>query len=183
MLRPARDSDRDVVLRWRNHPEVRAVSLTRHEITPQEHAAWWGRTVVDLDDRVDPESRVLIYERRDIPSGVVTFFDLDRANASGSWGYYLDLVGLEESGQLLMAWIEIQREAIRYAFEELGLTILQGEVVASNTAVRQLNRRHRFEELDTYQRDIDGTPTDVIRIQLRAQDWASRRGAAESGTS
>lgn len=177
MLRPVRDSDRDVVLRWRNHPEVRAVSLTQHEITPQEHAAWWGRT------QLDSSSRVFIYERRGIPSGVVTFFDLDGTNASGSWGYYVDLVGLQESGQLLMAWIEIQREAIRYAFEELGLTILQGEVFASNTAVRQLNRRHRFEELDTYQRDIDGTPTDVIRIQLRAQDWASRRSTAESGTS
>jgi UDP-4-amino-4,6-dideoxy-N-acetyl-beta-L-altrosamine N-acetyltransferase len=176
MLRPARDADRDVVLRWRNHPDVRAVSLTQHEITPQEHTAWWERTLVD------PSSRVLIYERRDVPSGVVTFFDLDETTATGWWGYYLDAVGLGASGQLLMAWIEIQREAIRYAFDELGLTTLQGEVFASNEAVRQLNRRHRFTELETYQRDVDGTPTDVIRVQLRAQDRPSRRSTGKSGT-
>ena len=176
MLRPARDANRDVVLRWRNHPDVRAVSLTQHEITPQEHTAWWERTLVD------PSSRVLIYERRDVPSGVVTFFDLDETTATGWWGYYLDAVGLGASGQLLMAWIEIQREAIRYAFDELGLTTLQGEVFASNEAVRQLNRRHRFTELETYQRDVDGTPTDVIRVQLRAQDRPSRRSTGKSGT-
>ena len=176
MLRPARDSDRDVVLRWRNHPDVRAVSLTQHEITPEEHAAWWARTLVD------PSSRVLIYERRDVPAGVVTFFDLDESAGSGWWGYYLDAVGLGATGQLLMAWIEIQREAISYAFDEIGLAVLQGEVFASNEAVRQLNRRYRFAELETYQRDVDGTPTDVIRVQLTAEAWASRRSAGKSGT-
>ena len=35
MLRPALDSDRDLVLGWRNHPEVRAVSLTQHEIAQE----------------------------------------------------------------------------------------------------------------------------------------------------
>lgn len=176
MLRPARDADRDVVLQWRNHPDVRAVSLTQHEITIEEHAAWWGRTLVD------PGSRVLIYERRDVPSGVVTFFDLNETTRSGWWGYYLDGVGLGASGQLLMAWIEIQREAIAYAFDELGLTILDGEVFASNEAVRQLNRRHRFTELETYQREVDGTPTDVIHIQLSAHDWAARRSTRKNGT-
>lgn len=176
MLRPAHDADRDVVLQWRNHPDVRAVSLTQHEITAAEHAAWWGRTLVD------PGSRVLVYERREVPSGVVTFFDLDETTRSGWWGYYLDVSGLEAGGQLLMAWIEIQREAIRYAFDELGLELLSGEVFAGNEAVRQLNRRHRFTEVETYQREIDGTPTDVIRVQLRAEDRAAPSGTGKSGT-
>jgi len=167
MLRPARHSDRDVVLVWRNHPDVRAVSLTQHEISLEEHAGWWART---LDD---PTSRVLIYERRDVPAGVVTFFDLDQASGSGWWGYYLDTVGLEAAGQLLMAWIQIQREAIRYAFDELGLATLDGEVFANNEAVRAFNRRNHFTECETYQRDVDGIPTDVIRVRLTAADRAS----------
>ena len=61
----------DAVLRWRNHPQVRAASLTRHEIGTEEHAAWWKAALVD------PARRVLVYERRDVPSGVVTFFDID----------------------------------------------------------------------------------------------------------
>jgi len=176
MLRPADDADRDAVLRWRNHPDVRAVSMTQHEITPEEHAAWWARTLAD------PSRRVLIYERRDVPSGVVTFFDLDETTDSGWWGYYLDNVGLEAGGQLLMAWIQIQREAVRYAFDELGLATLEGEVLASNESVRQLNRRHRFTEVETYQRDVDGISTDVIRVRLHAADRASNNNIGEGGT-
>lgn len=177
MLRPATDADRDAVLRWRNHPDVRAASLTRHEISAEEHAAWWKAALVD------PARKVLIYERREVPSGVVTFFDIDPDARSAWWGYYLDGDGLDASGQLLMAWIEIQREAVRYAFDELGLDLLEGEVLASNEAVRRLNRRQGFTEVDTSQRNIDGESNDVIRIQLRAADARQRQNQARKGTS
>ena len=45
------------------------------------------------------------------------------------------------------AWIDIQRKAIRYAFEELSVRTLEGEVLAANDAVRRLNRRHGFAEV------------------------------------
>jgi UDP-4-amino-4,6-dideoxy-N-acetyl-beta-L-altrosamine N-acetyltransferase len=175
VIRLATDADRDAVLRWRNHPQVRAASLTRHEIGAQEHAAWWKAALAD------PARRVLVYERREVPAGVVTFFDLDPGPRSGWWGYYLDGDGLEAAGQLLMAWIEIQREAVRYAFDELGLELLEGEVLASNEAVRSLNRRQGFTEVSSYQRDIDGEPNEVVRIQLRAATAKQRQ--ARKGTS
>lgn len=40
-LRPATDADMLTVLRWRNHPEVRQVMFTTHEIAEAEHRAWW----------------------------------------------------------------------------------------------------------------------------------------------
>ena len=54
MLRPAAEADRDRVLAWRNHPQVRAVSLTQHEITPAEHAAWAqvGALILNLSEFV-----------------------------------------------------------------------------------------------------------------------------------
>ena len=177
MIRPATDADRDAVLRWRNHPDVRAASLTRHEISPEEHAAWWKAALAD------PARKVLIYERREVPAGVVTFFDIDPDARSAWWGYYLDSDGLEATGQLLMAWLEIQREAVRYAFAELELELLEGEVLASNEAVRRLNRRQGFSEIDTYSRDIDGEPSDVVRIQLRAADAKPQQVQARKGTS
>jgi UDP-4-amino-4,6-dideoxy-N-acetyl-beta-L-altrosamine N-acetyltransferase len=175
VIRPATDADRDAVLRWRNHPDVRAASLTRHEISAEEHAAWWKAAMAD------PARRVLVYERRELPAGVVTFFDIDPDARSAWWGYYLDGDGLEATGQLLMAWIEIQREAVRYAFDELGLDLLEGEVLASNEAVRNLNRRQGFTEIGSYQREIDGEPGEVVRIQLRAANAKQRQ--ARKGTS
>ena len=120
MLRPATDADSPDVLRWRNHPEVRAVSLTQHEITEEEHAAYWAAT------RESDAREIYIYERHDVPSGVVTYFDIDREAGSAWWGYYLDNDGLKERGELLPAWIEIQRQAKRLAFDELGLTSPRG---------------------------------------------------------
>jgi UDP-4-amino-4,6-dideoxy-N-acetyl-beta-L-altrosamine N-acetyltransferase len=159
MLRPATDADSANVLRWRNHPEVRAVSLTQHEITDEEHAAYWAAT------RDNDAREIWIYERHDVPSGVVTYFDIDREAGSAWWGYYLDNDGLKERGELLPAWIEIQRQAKRLAFDELGLTTLEGEVLEANEAVRRFNRRNGFEEIERYTQDIDGIPTPVLRVR------------------
>lgn len=164
MLRPATDADLDDLLAWRNHPEVRAVSLTRHEITPDEHRAWWQRTAAD------PSRQVLVYVRNDVPSGVVTFFDLDdelSSTRTGWWGYYLDNAGLEARGELLPAWIQIQREAVRHADDELGLSELHGEVLGSNEAVRRLNRRNGFDEVDSEVRDLDGEQVEVWHVVRR----------------
>ncbi|MEO6019163.1 MAG: UDP-4-amino-4,6-dideoxy-N-acetyl-beta-L-altrosamine N-acetyltransferase [Knoellia sp.] len=159
MLRPATDADSANVLQWRNHPEVRAVSLTQHEISAEEHAGWWAAT------NESHSRKVYIFERHGEPSGVVTFFDIDRENRSAWWGYYLDNAGLGERGELLPAWIEIQRQAKRFAFEQLDLQTLEGEVLEANDAVRRFNKRNGFAEIESSVRDVDGTPTTVIHVR------------------
>jgi UDP-4-amino-4,6-dideoxy-N-acetyl-beta-L-altrosamine N-acetyltransferase len=159
MLRPATDADSADVLRWRNHPEVRAVSLTRHEISEQEHEAYWAAT------RASDAREIYVYVRHGVTSGVVTYFDIDREAGSAWWGYYLDNDGLQERGELLPAWIEIQRQAKRLAFDEMGLSTLEGEVLEANEAVRRFNRRNGFQEVDRYTHDIDGVATPVLRVR------------------
>lgn len=157
MLRPAEDADIEPMRRWRNHPEVRRVSLTQHEIPADEHRSWWAKTAQD------PSRRVLIYERDSIASGVVTFFDLD--GGSGWWGYYLDNAGLEDRGALFPAWISIQREAVKYARDVLKLTELHGETLAANAAAVDFNSRQKFAEVERYTRDIGGESVPVIHTR------------------
>lgn len=159
MLRPATDDDLEHLLVWRNHPQVRDVSLTQHEISAAEHDAWWQRT------RTDPTRQVFVYVRHDVPSGVVTFFDLDVTARSAWWGYYLDNEGLSARGELLPAWIEIQRQAKRFAFDELGLETLEGEVLEANEAVRRFNRRNGFEEISRAVRDVGGREVAVWHVR------------------
>ncbi|TWP35075.1 UDP-4-amino-4,6-dideoxy-N-acetyl-beta-L-altrosamine N-acetyltransferase [Leekyejoonella antrihumi] len=168
MLRPAREADKEVVRLWRNHPQVRAVSLTRDEITPQMHDAWWD--AVQSDDT----RQVLIYVRHGVRSGVVNFFDIDHKRRSAMWGYYLDNEGLELRGETLPAWIEIQRQAVKYADAELALDTLSGEVLDQNAAVRRMNRRNGFEEIDTQEREIDGT-TVIVHTIRRTHPSATRQ--------
>lgn len=163
MLRPATDADKEFARVWRNHPQVRAVSLTQEIITPENHETYWeslrGNTI----------RRVFIFEYADVPAGVVTFFDIDDEARTAMWGYYLDNDGLEERGQLLPAWIKIQREAIRLAFGELRLQELYGEVLDANEAVRSMNTRNGFEEIDATERTIDGRAVTVHTIRRRRQ--------------
>ncbi|MDF8262944.1 GNAT family N-acetyltransferase [Luteipulveratus flavus] len=160
MLRPATEADKELVRVWRNHPEVQAVSLQQEEITPEMHERWWAAV------QQDPSRQVLVYERRGEPAGVVNFFDITAEGSSprsAMWGYYLDNEGL--GGALLPAWMQIQREGVRYAFEELGLEVLEGEVLDHNEAVRSMNRRSGFTEVESYEREIGGRPTLVHRIR------------------
>lgn len=144
MLRPARYSDRDLILPWRNHPSVRAVSLTTHEIKPEEHARWWDKRW----------QSVLIYEDDEgTPAGVVIF-------DGNTWSFYLDVVGLGD--RLLPAWLRLEKEAVEYAFGTLGLATLGGETLAENKQVLALHRRFGFRETRRYERLVDGELKTVV---------------------
>lgn len=158
MLRVASEDDLPAMLAWRNHPDVRAASFTSHEITQDEHTAWWSRV------SADPQRIVLVYERYGVPSGVVTF-TLEDANCA-EWGFYLDIVGLDERGEMLPAWLDIERRAVLYAFAELGLDELHGEVIGTNEAVMRLHRRHGFHETSRERRSVGGRDIEVVAISM-----------------
>ncbi|MFI5894429.1 GNAT family N-acetyltransferase [Actinoplanes sp. NPDC051513] len=144
MLRPAAYADRDLILPWRNHPSVRAVSLTTHEIKPEEHARWWEKRWPD----------VLIYsDDQGTPAGVVIF-------DGNTWSFYLDTVGLGD--RLLPAWMRLEKEAVEYAFGTLGLETLGGETLADNKQVLALHRRFGFKETRRYERLVDGEMKTIV---------------------
>jgi RimJ/RimL family protein N-acetyltransferase len=169
VLREATADDVHLMLSWRNQETNRQVSKTSHEITADEHARWWSAV------REDPSRRVLVYVRDDRPCGVVTFFDLRLAGPrTGSWGFYLDAEGLAGRGETLPAWLEVMREAVGYAFDQLTLDRLDGEVLGHNTVVRQMNRRFRFVEGTPRQELSDGREITVIPISLHRDNRRRR---------
>ena len=147
VLRPATSADRDLVLSWRNHPDVRAVSLTTHVISAEEHGKWWDNATHD------PRRHVLIFDE----CGVVIF---DLREDPPSWSFYLDVAGL--GGGLLKAWLRLEQAAVDHAFGPLGLTRLGGEQLAANKQVIALHRRFGFRETRRYERLIDGVPQTVV---------------------
>lgn len=169
MLRAAGRDDLELMRAWRNHPDVRAASFTTHEIAPEEHLEWW-RSI-----EADPARTVLVYERFDVPSGIVTFHSQPPDMAE--WGFYLDVVGLDERGETLPAWLEVEREAIAYAFDVLGVSSLVGDVIGTNEAVMRLHRRHGFREVGRRVATVDGRDVDVVHIAL---DRGDRRVARKS---
>ena len=167
MLRDATGYDVNLMLSWRNQEINRQASKTHHVITADEHARWWAAV------RHDRTRRVLTYLRDGAPCGVVNYFDLRfDGPRTGSWGFYLDADGLAERGETLPAWIDVMRAAVDYAFDVLALDRLDGEVLAHNTVVRQMNRRFRFVEGPERTEVHDGREITVVPISL---DRANRR--------
>jgi RimJ/RimL family protein N-acetyltransferase len=165
VLRPANDADVEMIRAWRNHPQVRRASIMTAEITPDMHRDWWARV------GTGPESRVLLFWYRGEPAGVVIFKDLEPVAGRAEWGFFLDVDRLRPAGRLFAAWIALERAAVAYAFEVLGLTVLGGRTLAWNTAVLELHRRHGFVEVPQrrYTTVIDGVAQDVVWTERRAQ--------------
>jgi UDP-2,4-diacetamido-2,4,6-trideoxy-beta-L-altropyranose hydrolase len=72
-LRRATPEDEDLLLRWANDAEVRAMARQRDAITPAAHRAWFGRKLGDA------QCRIWIAEADGAPVGQVR---LDRSGAS-----------------------------------------------------------------------------------------------------
>ena len=178
MLRPATDADVDAMREWRNQPVNREVSINSHEIAEDEHRAWWGRV------QDDPSRQVLIFEYDGRPLGVVSFFDLDLdgPERTGAWGFYLDNETTGAEGTTMMAWMQVMKEATRYAFDDEDgprLDVLNGEVLEGNDAVRTMNRRFRFAEGEPEQREVDGRSITVHPISLRRENRRQKKAQPE----
>ena len=138
MLRPATDADSATLRDWRNQPANREVSTFQHEISAEEHQRWWDSV------QADPTRQVLVFEYDGRGLGAVTFFDITEDSAG--WGFYLDSETVTAEGIAMMTWIQVMKDATAYAFDELGVDLLTGEVNEDNEAVRMMNRRFRFSE-------------------------------------
>ncbi|WP_025618385.1 GNAT family N-acetyltransferase [Salinispora cortesiana] len=159
-LRPAGAGDLDRMRRWRNHLQVRGMSLTQHEISSAEHQAWWSAV------RAEPDRQVLIYLHSGRPAGVLTFTGVTSPDRAVTWGFYLDIEGLEERGELLWAWLGLQRAGINHALGPLAARTLGGETLADNRPVLALHQRFGFRVVRRYERNINGRTHQVVWTEL-----------------
>src|SRR5262245_12584327 len=164
-LREATDADVESIRAWRNHPRTRRTAIYTAVITAEHHRNWWSAV------QADPARLVLIFERAGTPCGVVTINDYDPVARTAEWGFFLDVEGLTQRGELLPAWMELEREAVEYGFDRLHLVALGGRTLATNKQVLALHRRFGFVEVPQrgYATEIDGREQQVIWTELRRE--------------
>lgn len=161
MLREADESDVEIIRSWRNHPKTRGASIYTAFITQEGHTQWWSKV------QSDPSRRVLIFTYNGNDCGVVMFNDHDADAGTAEWGFFLDVDGLEERGELLPAWMELEKAAVAYAFDEMQLISVGGRTLAWNKQVIALHRRFGFAEVPSrqYTTEIDGVDQLVVWTQ------------------
>ncbi|KGY07251.1 UDP-4-amino-4,6-dideoxy-N-acetyl-beta-L-altrosamine N-acetyltransferase [Vibrio sinaloensis] len=140
-LRPAREEDKWMILEWRNHPEVRSVMLTDHEISRSEHTAWWDKTMSMA------ERQILVFEREDTPVGVVTIYSWNQENATAWWGFYLDNKNLNQQ-EKTSTWLELEQAVIHYSGSVLKVHELYCESLRENMLAWTLHEKCGFVECE-----------------------------------
>lgn len=111
-----------LILRERNHPDVKKWMFTKEDIKEDSHLAY----IEGLKKRED--AFYWLMEREGKPVGVLSIIHCDYAKEEGEPGYYL-FASEQEGGYGL----EMQYYYKKFFFEELGLKNLFGHLLYGNT--------------------------------------------------
>jgi UDP-4-amino-4,6-dideoxy-N-acetyl-beta-L-altrosamine N-acetyltransferase len=158
--------DLAMVLRWRNHPDVRLRMFDQHEIEPDEHRKWFERQATD------PCRTLLIYEADDTPSGFVGL-TRGRNRLLANWGFYAAPGAPKGCGRAMCAL------ALDHAFGGLGLHKVCGETIAGNQRSIDLHLALGFRQEGVLRdQHFDGQHHHaVLCFGLLAPEWPLRSGA------
>lgn len=164
-LRAIESDELELMLAWRNAPGVRANMYTRHEISLQEHLAWWSR----IQQRTD--QRYFMYEYKSQPLGIVAFNGIDTTNGNSAWAFYASPDAPKGTGS------RMEFLALEHAFHEMQLYKLCCEVLAFNSAVIKLHQKFGFkvEGILREQHRLDDGFVDIYRLGIFASEWQECR--------
>lgn len=158
----ARD-DLVTVLAWRNHPAVRRHMLSQHEISLEEHLAWFERASQN-------ESRcLLIVEEGDTPLGFVHFSGVQPGGIS-DWGFYAVPDAPRGTG------LKLGEAVLDHAFGPLALHKVHGQVLGDNAASARLHEKLGFtrEGILRQHAIVNGQYHDMVCFGLLREEWLSR---------
>jgi UDP-4-amino-4,6-dideoxy-N-acetyl-beta-L-altrosamine N-acetyltransferase len=143
MLQPINYRNYAKIRHWRNLAEVRSMMFTKHEIFKEEHDIWWEKT------KNDSSKLWLMFSRANEDLGVVYFIDINDKTKTAYWGFYLaddEVCSLHQISKKRI-WLDIEKEAIEYAKDILGLEQLFCEVLGENKAVIKLHEKSGFKDI------------------------------------
>ena len=132
-IRPMVCADLELVLTWRNHPDIRRYMYTQHEITLAEHQRWFERTLPD------PKKHLLVFETNHQPLGFVNFNETG-VGGIADWGFYAAPDAPKGSGR------QLGRAALNHAFTQLKLHKICGQALAYNERSIQFHQTLGFQQ-------------------------------------
>lgn len=167
VLRNIAAEELELMRSWRNHPAVRANMYTQHEISREEHLAWWTKN----EGRAD--QKYFMYELDGEPSGIASFSAIDLKNQHCTWALYLSPSAQRGSGS------KIEYLMLEHAFGVLKLRKLYCEVLAFNSAVIKLHQKFAFKVEGVFrkQHKVNDDFVDIYRLGILADEWQAHRQA------
>lgn len=164
--------DLPMILSWRNNEKVRRCMFTQHEISQKEHYDWFAKA------SLEETCRLLIVEDMFFgPFGYVQFNHVALGGVA-DWGFYTSPEAPKGSG------IHLGKTALNYAFDELKLHKVCGQVIENNVSSIAFHQRLGFlqEGLLRDQRCISGKYHGLVCFGLLAYEWHFDFGSQESAS-
>lgn len=170
-LRPMTEEDTDLIVEWRNSPQVRKNFIYQALFTRESHLHWI-RTMVETGKVV----QLIICEAEDKrPVGSVYIRDIDRQHRKAEYGIFIGEASARGRGVGTAA----ARLMIRCCFEELKLHRLFLRVYADNIrAIRSYEKagfvREAYLKDDVY---VDGEFRDIVLMAVLNPEEKRETGA------
>lgn len=164
-LRLATDLDQHKILAWRNDPNIRSMMYTQHEISLDEHNAWWQRVKISNDHLA------FMYISDGIETGFVSFSQVSRLSGTAFWAFYASPNAPRGTGSK-MEFLALER-----AFSVENLRKLNCEVIGKNSRVIQLHEKFGFQQEGIFSSHIliDEIFEDVYRLAIFKSQWEKIR--------
>jgi len=159
-VRRMRADDLARVLAWRNHPQIRRFMYTTHEISLEEHAAWFQRASADA------RKHLLIFEADGVPMGFANL-NVATAGAIAEWGFYVAPDAPRGTG------MRLGRTVLAHAFGPLGLHKVCGEALEFNERSINFHGRLGFRQEGVLRdQHFDGeTYCSIVVFGLLSHEW------------
>lgn len=159
-IRKMEHRDLELVLTWRNAPDVRRFMYTQHEISLAEHISWFDRA------SQDPKHHLFIFEQEGRPQGFINLHET-AVGAIADWGFYAAPDAAKGIGR------QLGLNALNHAFIQLGLHKVCGQALAYNERSIQFHLRLGFlQEGVLREQHYDGEQYhDIVCFGLLANEW------------
>ena len=167
-LRPFVDTDLDLVLTWRNAPEIASYMYGDRVITTDEHTRWFASLPGDLTKQY----WMICQDETDV--GVAYVYDIDSHNSRASWGFYIAVKTARGHGTGYFVEVMV----LAFAFDYLNLNKLCCEIFSKNKAVWSMHEKCGFQNEGIFQDHIfkDDVFHDVIVMGISHEGWQEVRG-------
>lgn len=132
------NEEKNMVLQWRNHPEIRKWMYTTSEIALEDHLKF----IEELKNTNDKQ--YFIVKQDNDYLGVVDFYNIDYEKKVCEFGLYANPDSkVSGVGRIL------EKVCIDFVFDTLKLQTLKLEAFSDNVRVRNLHKKFNFKEVNT----------------------------------
>lgn len=125
--------EKEMILKWRNHPDIRKWMYNQDEIKFEEHLSF----IESLKSRKD--KLYFLVKKEDEFIGVIDFLDLDKKEIF--YGIYSN-----PNSKIMGVGRILNEISIDFAFNSLKAHKLKLEVFEDNIQVRNLHKKYKFRE-------------------------------------